>query len=108
MNVVGIVLRKTRGSVRVLVRIACVFCLAGLVSCTWGLVHPFPLSVIFSMSVGHLFCLAGYFFYLLAIAIDVGGSAWLARRARLELEISGEEGSDSRESRVEPPQVSTD
>jgi hypothetical protein len=59
-----------RGSVRELIRVACVLSLIGLAIMAYSIISPRPLPVILAMSVGQVIGGAGFACYLLAVIID--------------------------------------
>jgi hypothetical protein len=59
-----------RGSVRELIRVACVLSLVGLAIMSYSILSPRPLPVILAMSVGQVIGGAGFACYLLAVVID--------------------------------------
>jgi hypothetical protein len=59
-----------RGSVRELIRVACVLSLAGLAIMSYSILSPRPLPVILAMSVGQVIGGAGFACYLVAVVID--------------------------------------
>lgn len=63
-----------RGSVRELVRAACVLSLAGLAVMAASILWPRPLTIIAAMSVGQVIGGAGFACYLVAVVIDAAGS----------------------------------
>ncbi len=62
--------RIVRGSVRELIRIACVLSLIGLAIMSYSILSPRPLPVILAMSVGQGIGGAGFACYLLAVVLD--------------------------------------
>lgn len=59
-----------RGSVRELIRVACVLSLIGLAIMAYSILSPRPLPVILAMSVGQIIGGTGFCCYLLAVVID--------------------------------------
>lgn len=70
MSVIGFVRRRVPHSVRYLTRIASWCALSGLLVFAIGIVHPRPLSVIFSMTIGHVLGAVAVGLYLVAVIID--------------------------------------
>jgi hypothetical protein len=62
--------RIVRGSVRQLIRAACVLSLLGIAIMSYSILSPRPLPVILAMSVGQAIGGAGFACYLIAIALD--------------------------------------
>jgi hypothetical protein len=62
--------RIVKGSVRELIRAACMLSLAGLAIMSFSIFSPRPLAVILAMSVGQVIGGAGFACYLVAVVID--------------------------------------
>ena len=67
--------RLVRGSVRELIRVACVLSLIGLGIMAYSILSPRPLPVILAMSAGQVIGGAGFLCYLLAVVIDAASHA---------------------------------
>lgn len=70
MSIIGFVRQRVPTSVRHLTRIAAMFALSGLLVFAIGILYPRPLSVIFSMTIGHALGAIAVGLYLVAVVID--------------------------------------
>ncbi len=61
---------KLKSSEQRLARVASYFALAGLALFALSIFHPKPLTVIFSMSIGHMLGMLAVLLYLAAVLLD--------------------------------------
>lgn len=82
MNIQDIIPSRLKTSKQRLARSASYFALGGLLLFALSLVHPKPLTVIFSMSVGHILGAFAVLLYLIAIIIDANETSNPKEQAR--------------------------
>lgn len=75
MNIVDLISSKLQTSQQRLARAASCFALSGLFLFALSLFHPKPLTVILSMSVGHILGAIAVLLYLIAVVVDTHGAA---------------------------------
>lgn len=73
MNILDLIPERLRVSEQRLARVASYVALCGLSLFAFSLLHPKPLTVILSMSVGHILGAIALLLYLVAVLVDTRG-----------------------------------